>query len=43
MLGEHTRAVLTEELGYGPAEVDALVAAGVAHALKAGAGDAEVA
>jgi crotonobetainyl-CoA:carnitine CoA-transferase CaiB-like acyl-CoA transferase len=43
MLGEHTRAVLTEELGYGPAEVDALVAAGVAHELKAGVGDAEVA
>ena len=43
MLGEHTRQVLTAELGYSEAEADALIAAGVAHLPDALPGSAEVA
>jgi crotonobetainyl-CoA:carnitine CoA-transferase CaiB-like acyl-CoA transferase len=43
-LGEHSREVLQEELGFDPAEVEALLAAGVIHVAPAGGdGGAEVA
>ncbi|HKI97659.1 MAG TPA: CoA transferase [bacterium] len=43
MLGEHTRQVLTDELGYSAAQVDALVAGGAVFELDAAADGVEVA
>jgi crotonobetainyl-CoA:carnitine CoA-transferase CaiB-like acyl-CoA transferase len=43
MLGEHTRQVLRDELGYAPADVEALLASGAAYAGPAGSGGADAA
>jgi hypothetical protein len=39
MLGEHSRQVLMDELGYSGAEVDALVSADVVRVARAGAAE----